>query len=284
MNCPSCDASVPDDVSICPQCDYIIDASFLGSDAPPETDDEPALPPRPRPRARPTVAAQGHTRIKSMEEMEESRSQRAPHRPPPARRSMPEAPPHRSATSARVRTPSEDWHPKQENHRLPRAVDPSERKGMVSAEEAFAEAKSFMEELSSADKLTMAGLGLNVLTAFFPWKETAADGEELGLLGLGLPVLVMTLLAGAAVVMRVRRAGRHQSLFILWLTQLGAVGFCIVWCLIFIKVSWNGTIVRAPVGNFEVAVSKPVIGVFIALVTSVVALGGTLMGFKEKQL
>lgn len=155
---------------------------------------------------------------------------------------------------------------------------------MVSAEEAFAEAKSFMEELSSADKLTMAGLGLNVLTAFFPWKETAADGEELGLLGLGLPVLVMTLLAGAAVVMRVRRAGRHQSLFILWLTQLGAVGFCIVWCLIFIKVSWNGTIVRAPVGNFEVAVSKPVIGVFIALVTSVVALGGTLMGFKEKQL
>jgi hypothetical protein len=49
-----------------------------------------------------------------------------------------------------------------------------------------------------------------------------------------------------------------------------------------VKISWDSTMARSPIGNFERWVSRPEAGVFIALITSVVALGGTVMGLKEK--
>ena len=49
LNCPGCGTKVADGTSICPSCDYIIDSSFISTDAPQDTgDDAQAAPPPPR--------------------------------------------------------------------------------------------------------------------------------------------------------------------------------------------------------------------------------------------
>ncbi len=311
MTCPQCRTSVADGTSICPKCDYIIDASFLsdeppqggGDDTPPRLTSRPS-PSRPRPSpklrpkgvthdgrtatgeratSRPRPKPADDTRIKSMEELEQTRTRRQPPRTSPR---MPEAPPRT------VREPKkhqeEDWRWKKYDAPEPAAQaapPPSESEGSAyppGAEDAFQEAKKFVRELSTADKLTVAGCALNVLISFFPWKETALEGEILGLMSLGFPVTVVSVLTVMAVVVRVRSFLPKLSPLVSWIVQLLGISFCIVWCLAYIKMSWDRQMVRSPVGNYEMPVSMPSFGVFIALISSVLGLGGTLLGLKEK--
>ncbi len=153
---------------------------------------------------------------------------------------------------------------------------------MVAPEDAFAEAKHFVRELRTSDKLAFIGAALTAFTAFLPWKETASEGEVLGLMSLGVASFIANGVAMAAIAVRVRNAMPRLHPVIPWLVQLGTVCFGLIWCLVFMKVSYNGTQVPALIGNQVVALSKPVFGVFFALLTQLVALGGTLMGLKEK--
>ncbi|MHB8877629.1 MAG: hypothetical protein ACYC8T_28390, partial [Myxococcaceae bacterium] len=136
--------------------------------------------------------------------------------------------------------------------------------------------------LPSSDKLAFTGAALNILFAFFPWKETVVDGEVLGLMSLGFPVFAVSIICIMAIVVRVRRIMPKLNPLVPWLLQLTAVCFCIVWCLIFVKLSWDSRLAKSPVGNFDMYISKPSFGVFISVITSLLALGGTLMGLKEK--
>jgi hypothetical protein len=224
-------------------------------------------------------AADGSTQIKSMEQLEQSRTKRPP--PPKetgSRRSMPDAP------GRRVRTPppknAGDWKVRDSGH-APMSPTTSGY-GIVAPEDALAEAKNFIGILPTSDKLAFAGVALNVLFSFFPWKETVTEGEVLGLMSLGFPVFVVSILAMFTIVIRVRRFMPKLNPLVPWLLQLGAVCFCIVWCLVFVKLSWDGRLARSPVGNFEMRISTPSFGVFVSLVTSLLGLGGTLMGLKEK--
>lgn len=101
-------------------------------------------------------------------------------------------------------------------------------------------------------------------------------------MSLGLPVFLVSILAITALVVRVRRVMPKLNPLVPWLLQLSAVCFCIVWALIFIKLSWDSRMAKSPIGNFDMYISKPAFGVFITLLTSIVALAGTLMGLKEK--
>ena len=241
---------------------------------------------RPAPGKRPSgaVAAPNSTAIKSLDEIEKARSRRpAPAGRSPSRKSsgpgMPDAPSRRVA--AAPSEPAADWH-----------VRPSEAKPVSSPntsgyhiaapEDVFRDAKSFVIGLPGSDKIAFAGLVLNILCSFFPWKETVIDGEVLGLMSLGFPVFLVSILGITSIVVRVRRVMPKLNPLVPWLLQLSAVCFCIVWCLIYIKLSWDSRLARSPVGNFDMYISKPSIGVFLALLTSIVALGGTLMGLKEK--
>jgi hypothetical protein len=160
------------------------------------------------------------------------------------------------------------------------STDPTSR--MVDPEDVWAESKRFVADLTVADKLAFLGAFAAVGSCFFPWKDTIAEGEVLGLMSLGSVVFGVSLLIIAAIVIRVRRTLPKLHILIPWLIQFSGACFCIVWCLVYVKLSWDSTMARSPIGNFERWVSSPSPGVFIALLMSLMTLGGTLMGLREK--
>lgn len=313
-----------DGTSICPRCDFIIDASFL-------SDDAPAASAKPRPASRPPSRATGarpaprgtgvrpasrpgppvqsvpptrrpqrgpppeeeSTRITSALPSE---SQTEPPSVPPARPARPASRPARAAGRApsragssavktaaarlpREKAPAPPPAPLPTYSALPR-VTGSHR--LVSPEEMLTDLKNFFLELGQSDKLAFVGACVTVLLSFIPWKSTATDGDILGLVSLGAFVLLAALATMASVAVRVRKVMPQLNPIIPWLVQLGTAGFAILWCLVFIKISWNGQQVPADIGNEMVPLSSPSAGVFLALLSSIVSLVGTLMGLKEK--
>lgn len=200
------------------------------------------------------------------------------------------APPRRAPPSSRqVETEEEDFRPRAS--RRPPADEPASAPGIgrtysginvVAPEDALNDARVFVRELRSSDKLAFVGAAGTVFLAFLPWKETAAEGEILGLMSLGFLNFIANLLAMGAIVVRVRNAMPRLNPVIPWLVQLGTICFGIVWSLIFMKLSYDGQQVPALIGNSMVAVSSPSFGVYLALLTQLVALAGTLLGLKEK--
>ena len=53
-----------------------------------------------------------------------------------------------------------------------------------------------------------------------------------------------------------------------------------MWCFVYTAMSWDATLARAPVGNYEMMVSKPSIGVFLAIIGGCVSVLGTFFGLK----
>ncbi len=164
----------------------------------------------------------------------------------------------------------------------PPASAPDYGSSMAGAEEALDELKHFFVALGTADKLTFLGSLMTVLLGVLPWKETVLEGEVLGVLGLGLPVMVASAVAMAALAVRARRKASPVEPLVPMFLQLGAAGFALLWCLVFIRVSWDSRLAHSPVGNFQMPVSRPAFGVYLALLTTAVALGGTLLAFREK--
>ncbi len=150
-------------------------------------------------------------------------------------------------------------------------------------ETLLADIKAFIGGLGTADKLAFIGSALTVLMAFFPWKETRDDGEVIGLLSLGLPAVLAAVVTMVAVGARDQRSLPGFSPALLWMGQLGSVCVSLIWCLVFIKLSWDSQEVPALIGNENVvALSRPAMGVYLSLVTEAIALAGTLMGVKER--
>lgn len=177
------------------------------------------------------------------------------------------------------------------NWRSPRAPEPrpSFRSSsgdaddeLSSPEEELLNIKDFVFGLPLPDKVAFLGSVATFAMTFFPWKVTITDGAQLGMLSLGFPVAPAAVLGILMVVVRARKALRRVDPLLLWVTQLAASAFGILWSLIFILVSWDGRMGRAPVGNYEMALSMPTVGVFIALAASGVALFGTLLGIRER--
>ncbi|HEY8206466.1 MAG TPA: hypothetical protein VIG99_03225, partial [Myxococcaceae bacterium] len=150
---------------------------------------------------------------------------------------------------------------------------------VFSPEGAMDDARLFVGGLTTADKLALVGGALCIICSFFPWKETAAEGEVIGLQSLGVVATGLMALAMAAVVGRARRSIRiHPAAA--WLVQLGCTGATVVWCLVFIKLSWDPTQAHSVDGNMLVPVSKPALGAYLGVVSGILAAAGTLLGLK----
>jgi hypothetical protein len=117
---------------------------------------------------------------------------------------------------------------------------------------------------------------------FFPWKETVAEGEVLGLMSSGVAVFALSATAIAALATRARAAPGANPLAA-WVVQLACVGLSLVWCVIYARLSWDSTPARAPIGNYEVWVSRPALGLALAFLAGVAAAGGTVFGLKESR-
>jgi uncharacterized Zn finger protein (UPF0148 family) len=292
LNCPGCGKKVADGTTICPSCDYIIDASFISTDAPQESDAEPARPARAtgaRPRSRPAAPAvpdADATNIKSMEEIMRSAPPRTatgksnPHARPVAPRATgtgprTAAPPSRRAQETELDPADVSYQPSRDSS--------GTGSGLIAApEDVFEEFREFVGVMGSSDKLALGGVGVIVLSAFFPWKETAADGDHLGLMSLGLVCILASLAIFGAITVRVRRLLPSLNVLIPWLGQLGLSIFCVLFCIIYMKISTDASEVPSLMGNATVMNSSPSMGSYMALLGSLICLAGTLMGLKEK--
>jgi hypothetical protein len=85
------------------------------------------------------------------------------------------------------------------------------------------------------------------------------------------------------IVLRVRRLLPSLNVLIPWLGQLGLSIFCIVWCIVFMKISTDASAVPSLMGNATVMNSSPSMGAYMGLMGSLACLAGTLLGLKEKQ-
>ncbi len=142
-------------------------------------------------------------------------------------------------------------------------------------------ARRFIFDLSTADKLAFFGAATMFFSSFFPWKETVREGDILGLMSLGVVVFVLSLGAMVVIAARVSNAFPKTNPLIPWIAQLAAVSGSALWCLLYMRLSWDSTIARSPIGNYEMWVSKPTFGVILAFFAAVVACLGTFLGLKD---
>jgi hypothetical protein len=153
---------------------------------------------------------------------------------------------------------------------------------IVAPEQAMEEAREFVTNLTRSDKIAFAGAGVVILSCFLPWKETAADGDVLGLMSSGFLSLLLAALVIATLIVRVRRSLPALNPLVPWLAQLIGSFVCVLYTLVQLRLSVDTTEVPSAIGNQMIMNSSPSIGVFIGLLGAIGALAGSLMGLKER--
>jgi hypothetical protein len=328
LNCPGCGTKVAEGTSICPSCDYIIDSSFISTDAPEDPgDDAEAAPPPPRrqtasrpapgaraatgsrPAARastgsrpraptspgarpaapaPALADEDATNIRPMEEIlrnapQRSTGARAATGPRPAAR--PGSAPSRPAPAPAPKRPQQTELDPADINYVPTRDPYGTNSGtgqIVAPEQVIEDFRDFVGVLGSSDRIAFVGAATILVSAFLPWKETAADGDILGLMSLGLLAVLAAIGIIGAITVRVRRLMPNLNVLIPWVAQLGLSVFCILWCIVFMKLSYDATEVPSPMGNATIMNSTPSFGVVLGLLGALTSLAGSLMGLKEK--
>ncbi|HEX8539335.1 MAG TPA: hypothetical protein VF664_17845, partial [Cystobacter sp.] len=153
---------------------------------------------------------------------------------------------------------------------------------IVAPEQVIEDFRDFMGVLGRSDKIAFGGAATILISAFLPWKETAAEGDILGLMSLGLLAVLAAIGIIGSIAVRVRRLMPNLNVLIPWLAQVGLSVFCILWSIVFMKISYDATEVPSPMGNATIMNSSPSFGAFLGLMGALTSLAGTLLGLKEK--
>lgn len=261
MQCPSCSETIDDDAAICEHCDAVVDPSAF-DDSP-----RPSKPAAKRPPKAPVKRKPAGKRPVG------TKPKRVP-REAPAEAAAPrdESP----AGDWRSRVDAEDWN-QMPGGQAPEVFTPD--KG-IDPDDFIGGVRLFVESLSIGDKLALFGAAGTIVACFFPWRETIAEGDVLGLLGPGIVTFLMAVGTITALTLRANRSMKNELL--LWAAQLGTIAFGVLWAFIAIQQSWNPTLARAVEGNQEVWVSKPGFGVILAVLTGGVSALGSVLGLKGK--
>ncbi len=164
----------------------------------------------------------------------------------------------------------------------PKARASGETSGIVAPEEIIADTRAFVGELSRSDKITFASSCIIIISCFLPWKETAKDGEILGLMSAGVGALLGAALVIGTIFVRKRGTLPKVNPAALWMTQLGVSFFCILYAVVFIKAAFDTTKVQSQLGNEMMWNSSPSFGVFLGLLGALGALVGSVMGLRER--
>ncbi|MBF5045534.1 hypothetical protein FGE12_24210 [Aggregicoccus sp. 17bor-14] len=147
--------------------------------------------------------------------------------------------------------------------------------------ELFAQARAFVLERTRSDRLALGGLGLLLFSCFMPWRETAEDGDILGLMSLGALAFAGALLALGALYARVRAAHPRLGAHGAWLLQLGTSAFCVFWCVVCLRLASDSTSLPSASGSYAIVRSTPSFGLFLALLGALGALGGALLALRD---
>ena len=151
----------------------------------------------------------------------------------------------------------------------------------IDPDAVMSETKRYLFALSMADKLALLGTSLLLISTFFPWKETVADGDVLGILSSGILVTILSSMAVAGILIRTRKTMPTLNPLYPWVAQLGCVGISALWCLVYIAMAWDSTKAMSAVGNYEVWVSKPAFGLIFAVLAAICSIVGTIFGLKD---
>jgi hypothetical protein len=291
MKCHSCKAVVSDDAAVCPKCDAVLDASLFDL-APPDTNDESSNQTNER---SPDQTFEG-----SALSGDDGEDARPVGRPKPKARRAATSPPKRASKAAstggkagksrqdianRETDPRSDWREeiseddwkemsrgKKDDFVPDRALEPSEMlEGIV----------LFVRTLSRPDQIGFFGQCAMALGCFFPWKDTAAHGESLGLLSSGIFVFFLAGGGLVALVARIRKLFGMTKPMVPMLGQIICVAFGTLSTVAYMFNAWDSTQVASTIGNYMTSVSKPSIGVFFSLAGGVVAALGSFMSLKD---
>ncbi len=272
MMCPACNTEVDDDAAVCPSCDNVLDPSLF--DASPPDEDAPRAPP-PR-RVAPKSGARPGVKRPATKPAVGGVKKKPAARPAPRRTDDDEPPAPRPRQDWRSQVSEEDWKANEGKAPEKFVVDKT-----LDANDAMVQTRQYLADLSTADKLALFGTSLLLLATFLPWRETVSEGDVLGVFSSG--ILVTALSAGAlgGLVVRTRKLMPQVNPLLPWIAQLGCVGVAGVWCLIYMMLSWDPTLARSPIGNYEVWVSKPAFGLILALLAGITSIVGTIFGLKD---
>jgi hypothetical protein len=287
MKCTSCKKNVADDAAVCPYCDAVLDASLYDA-APPEDDDAPP-PPRkaaPKPGVRPGVKPGVKPGTKpGVKKVGTKPGAPAVKKKPSSNIAKTDEEYEQEAIAEKKEKAANDWRNqiseadwKENQGKAPekfvanKAMDP---------ELAMGATKQYLWELPLADKLALLGTSMLLISTFFPWKETVAEGDVLGILSSGIVVTILSSLAVAGIIIRTRKTMPTLNPLLPWVAQLGCVGISALWCLVYIKLSWDSTLAQSSVGNYQVWVSKPAFGLIFGVLASIASIVGTIFGLKD---
>lgn len=210
------------------------------------------------------------TNIRDMNEVVRNAPPRASR---PARAS---AAPRRAAPPVEAPVPSgpDPWDRSQRD-------DDEKGSAIADPDELIQDAKELLGAMNTGDKVAFYGAAAIIISCFVPWKETAADGDVLGLMSTGVGAFVLAIITMSAIGIRVRQTFPNLNQVVPWMGQLLATFVTLIWCIVFIKVSSDTTLVPNDIGNEEIMNSSPSFGVFIALLGSVASLVGAFLGLRR---
>ncbi len=243
MLCPGCNTEVEADAAICPSCDHILDASFLG-----ELGGESTLPPRTKPRAAPKPAA-----------------------PKPAA-PKPVAAPAKPAPGEPVRGRKLD-------------VGGLEESSFTRESDDFAqEMLRTFKGLPKSEKVGLIASGVAFLTLMLPWRSTAREGDEIGLLvGVWPAIAALGVLVAC---LQFRISGRYPGPFQRWHTVLGQLvaGVAISGtAIVRMVLDTNLSEVKNALGSEIVVMSSPSFGAVIALLAGLAIAAGGLFSLQAPE-
>ncbi|MFO0596864.1 MAG: hypothetical protein U0228_16235 [Myxococcaceae bacterium] len=266
MLCPSCETEVADDAAVCPNCDAVLDPSLF--DASPPDEDAPPPPKKPG-----KVLTKGVKKVGAKPGVKKK-----PGAKPAAKRPASEdyEPPPSKKQDWRAQLSEEDWKENAGKEPVKFEVDRT-----LDPDDAMVQFKTYIVTLAMADKLALFGASIMLIATFLPWKDTVANGDVLGVFSAGIVVTALASTAIAGIVIRTRKSMPNLNPILPWMAQLGAVGIAGVWCLIYLKTSWDSTLAQSTIGNYQQWVSKPAFGLILALIAGIVSIIGTIFGLKE---
>jgi hypothetical protein len=254
VRCPRCNTKVADEISICPNCDEILDASFLegGDDgSPPESHDPTEV--GPAPQASAPRASLRPARLRGT--WDAAKQPAAP---------APEPEPQVSAPKGTY---------------LNDAVEEGPPDPLAEARRSLDDLGAFFKTLPTGDRVAAAASLLLLLTMAMPWRWTKLDEEVIGLFA-AVPAALLAAGVTVLVYLRARIAsgklGRPLAL-----TQVVAAAFNAGFCLWFVRAVTDvrtqrvaGKLIAMPLSTAEPGAYAGLLCAAVAAAASLTLLGG----------
>ncbi len=252
MRCPRCNTKVADEISICPNCDEILDTSFLegGEDAaPPESGDPTEV--GPAPPIEPPRASLRPARLRGTWDAARQPAVAAPE----------------PVFSAPKGTYLND------------AVEEGPPDPLAEARRSLDDLGAFFRTLPTADRVAAGASLLMLLTMAMPWRWTKLDEEVIGLFA-AVPAAVLAAGVPVLVYLRARlasgRLGRPLALI-----QVVAAALNAGYCLWFVRAATDvrtqrvaGKMIALPLSTAEPGAYAGLLCAAVAAVASLALLGG----------